>query len=315
MDWTTFPLAKYDVPGLRMRVYLAGRISGSQHWRDVLVKWPAGTPWSKSIRHNEWEEDAVWSVGEKPADGYPKSWPIIPNGFLEVADYVGPFAIDNFGNCNHGSLRKTVALSDAADPEQWKDSGRYILDQCFSAIDSADVVVAVITGDSPGTLCEMGYARAKGRPIIAVVREGVAWDWFPRSMCREVLTVADHQWFAEQVGFDLVHMRNDKGEGGSLGVRYDGHPLYRILSRDPDMQSYYRSPWRKRRRAAVLDRGEYKCALCASTEKLEVHHNCYTNLYREPDCDLTVLCDTCHTKADVLRRAQEKTSANTDVPF
>lgn len=36
------------------------------------------------------------------------------------------------------------------------------------------------------------------------------------------------------------------------------------------------------------------CYICSSVEDLQVHHRTYKNLGREPDKDLTTLCDSCH---------------------
>ena len=54
-------------------------------------------------------------------------------------------------------------------------------------------------------------------------------------------------------------------------------------------------------REKALERGEYKCALCADTEKLNVHHNTYERLYEELDTDLVVLCERCHKTHHTLR--------------
>ena len=58
--------------------------------------------------------------------------------------------------------------------------------------------------------------------------------------------------------------------------------------------AYLRSDaWRERRKAA-LKRGAYHCALCHSTDRLEVHHNTYEHLGNELPDELTVLCHDCH---------------------
>jgi 5-methylcytosine-specific restriction endonuclease McrA len=60
--------------------------------------------------------------------------------------------------------------------------------------------------------------------------------------------------------------------------------------------------------AAALRRAGYKCQVCGVDRcfsRLEVHHNSYANLGREPPEDLVVLCRPCHAlfhKHGKLRR-------------
>ena len=49
-------------------------------------------------------------------------------------------------------------------------------------------------------------------------------------------------------------------------------------------------------RKRKLGQSRYKCQICASTDKLVVHHNTYENRGCENDADLVVLCDVCHKK-------------------
>lgn len=52
--------------------------------------------------------------------------------------------------------------------------------------------------------------------------------------------------------------------------------------------------WSTMRLKALVNAG-HKCQVCASTEKLEVHHNDYSRLGGELLTDLVVLCHDCHT--------------------
>jgi 5-methylcytosine-specific restriction endonuclease McrA len=60
---------------------------------------------------------------------------------------------------------------------------------------------------------------------------------------------------------------------------------------------YLRSPaWRATARKA-LERASYKCQICGADRwltRLDVHHNSYERLGREPPEDLIVLCRHCH---------------------
>jgi len=53
--------------------------------------------------------------------------------------------------------------------------------------------------------------------------------------------------------------------------------------------------WQEVRKAALKKAG-YKCALCGSTEHLNVHHRTYENRGDEDIKDVIVLCQNCHAK-------------------
>jgi hypothetical protein len=52
--------------------------------------------------------------------------------------------------------------------------------------------------------------------------------------------------------------------------------------------------WAKKKKE-VLDFWDYKCALCGSNARIEVHHRTYERLGRERLTDLIPLCHKCHT--------------------
>ncbi len=69
-------------------------------------------------------------------------------------------------------------------------------------------------------------------------------------------------------------------------------------------REHLRSPrWRLVRRAA-LSRAGYKCEICGTTGRLEVHHKTYENLGHETLDDVIVTCPRCHEKADRDRRIE-----------
>lgn len=62
----------------------------------------------------------------------------------------------------------------------------------------------------------------------------------------------------------------------------------------PQYLSYIRSDaWKARRKRALFLAG-YRCQICGSKSRLQVHHVTYANLGHELDQDLTVLCRVCH---------------------
>ena len=58
--------------------------------------------------------------------------------------------------------------------------------------------------------------------------------------------------------------------------------------------AYLRTPQWQARRQAALKRADYRCQICNSSDRLEVHHRTYDNIGNELPGDLTVLCHSCH---------------------
>jgi hypothetical protein len=67
-------------------------------------------------------------------------------------------------------------------------------------------------------------------------------------------------------------------------------------SRRENYYLYLESPAWAAKRQQVIERAGNKCQLCASTKKLNTHHNTYKNLFAEPLTDLACLCRRCHKK-------------------
>jgi 5-methylcytosine-specific restriction endonuclease McrA len=57
---------------------------------------------------------------------------------------------------------------------------------------------------------------------------------------------------------------------------------------------YLKTPeWLFRKTDAIV-RAEYRCQICYSPDKLNVHHRTYDRIGQERPGDLTVLCKECH---------------------
>lgn len=55
------------------------------------------------------------------------------------------------------------------------------------------------------------------------------------------------------------------------------------------------NPQWKAKRLSILERDDYSCKLCGSTDKLHVHHIKYTGkAWEAPDENLITLCSCCH---------------------
>jgi hypothetical protein len=69
-----------------------------------------------------------------------------------------------------------------------------------------------------------------------------------------------------------------------------------------------RDPRWQKRRLHILERDEWKCALCwATTETLNVHHRYYSGEpWEAPDEALVTLCERCHKGETEDRKAAEK---------
>ena len=66
-------------------------------------------------------------------------------------------------------------------------------------------------------------------------------------------------------------------------------------------------------RMAALAAADYRCALCNSGQRLDVHHKTYERLWQELPADLTVLCRKCHSKYhDVKPTRREQNEVTSD---
>lgn len=62
----------------------------------------------------------------------------------------------------------------------------------------------------------------------------------------------------------------------------------------PSYLEYIRSDMWKAKAALAKQRADYKCQVCNSGLRLNVHHRTYERLGNEAASDLTVLCRGCH---------------------
>lgn len=68
-------------------------------------------------------------------------------------------------------------------------------------------------------------------------------------------------------------------------------PIYNVAN----YREYLSSEEWNARRTLALTRVEFRCQLCNSEERVEVHHRTYERIGRELPTDLTVLCHACHS--------------------
>ena len=82
----------------------------------------------------------------------------------------------------------------ARDVEEWgkkKFGSRELMQKTFDEIDSSDIVVVELSEKGVGVGIEAGYARAKGKPIIAVARRGSEISETLKGISREVFIYQD----------------------------------------------------------------------------------------------------------------------------
>lgn len=78
-----------------------------------------------------------------------------------------------------------------------------------------------------------------------------------------------------------------------LGLAVFGNSI-KIQRGTPEYKQYMQSKEWKSRRLQALERDDYRCRVCNSTLRLEVHHRTYKRLGDELSNDITTLCKLCH---------------------
>jgi hypothetical protein len=169
----------------RLWLYCAGKIAACD-WRNELF----GTR----------DTDYGWTINE-------------PRRFLGRGDggthpdwrYAGPFFVSCDHGCGHGSASHGCATGDRQDLLLFNSRGAYggciasasqapsraqVIEACLACIRAADVVFVWVDADFPtahGTMTEIGYASALGKPIYAARSAAAATAnliemWFPLSL-------------------------------------------------------------------------------------------------------------------------------------
>ena len=144
--------------------YLAGKISGT-HWRSSIVP-----GWSQE--NHSYQYGAAFLEYESD-----KKWAIVPNACTALGaglHYAGPWWNDS-DSCGHSSASMSSGPhgygSQISGGTSASRSGE-ILAAVHSAIACSDMLFAWIdSGDCYGTIYEIGYAKAIGKPVVVGVSE------------------------------------------------------------------------------------------------------------------------------------------------
>lgn len=66
--------------------------------------------------------------------------------------------------------------------------------------------------------------------------------------------------------------------------------------------------WQATRRRMMASKKVYRCYVCRSTERLDLHHKTYKRIGRERLADLVWLCRACHQEAHARLKRQPRHS-------
>ncbi len=158
-------------------IYLAGKIAKGD-WRHDII------PGLSSVFHGRC--DGVM-------DDKPDRWPVLTNAVFSRYDYAGPFFVGDDHGCFHGENSHGVGAQINSMHCDLRTSQHDTLKWCMDAIRRADIFFAWIECTTCyGTLAEIGYAKALGKPIWLAGKQELVWSaasplWFVARMADQVL--------------------------------------------------------------------------------------------------------------------------------
>jgi hypothetical protein len=249
-----------------MKIYLAGKV-GYNDWRHTIVSGLRGAA------------TGAYNCLDAPEPEF-FDWPVLDSAIFSSHSYVGPY----FATCDHGCIHgdnkhgANVTISDGHLDVFDSGTARRLRAACYRAIESADLLFAWIEDVTCyGTLAEIGYATAKKVDVITAGPRPLPDLWFATPNFGVVASpAAALEWaIADATARRIQRLRE-------LGKR--------------DYSAYLRTEhWQKLRQAA-LERASFRCQLCNGTVNLRAHHRTYETLGNESPDDLTVVCNSCHSK-------------------
>lgn len=238
-----------------LKIYLAGRIE-SDDWRHSILYVPK--------LHRELNCD--------------ESWKIAYRAIFDKYHYTGCY----YESADHSTYDH---VGDGLD-----DSHRYIASQCKIAISKSDLIFAYIrSAECYGTLVELGYANALNKKIVLCINYDIDGTfkvpWFVNNETGEMIYKQDDLWFVQQFADKVILSDNPKQ------ALYDYlEPNLKTMPYGDYLQTEH---WKDTRTRKLIEAG-YKCQVCNSNGKLNVHHRTYENRGNEQLDDLLVLCNDCH---------------------
>lgn len=175
--------------------------------------------------------------------------------------------------------------------EEYRDSiKRLFVDQIKGC---SHVIAYLHTTDSYGSIAEIAYASAIGKPCTIFL---VTNDWFYAVEKHGESKIGDGMfdayWFVCSLPNVTLQLCCDLEDAKVKAQMLLEDLGYKEFSYNDYLKS---DGWRILKRKA-LQRAEFRCQLCGKDgEEMHVHHRRYDNLQTDEEIkDLIVLCRTCH---------------------
>jgi hypothetical protein len=173
-----------------MNIFLSGKVDDKHgQWRDHLL----GTDDHYNQERHQVEHLPRWAIYTTALDSRKQwkdnigilPWPVKSEIVLDTHDYTGPFrqvVTDYDEPKNLGYFHGSTGSGSHGQMERLDQ--RAVVSRCLMGIDQSDMVFAYINSeDCYGTLVEIGYAHARGKPITLATASDMEfmppWDcWF-----------------------------------------------------------------------------------------------------------------------------------------
>jgi len=199
-----------------LTIYLAGKVSKND-WRHEIV-------------------DDLRSFCDAFIDQCYETWPVMQSAILGTHHFSGPYPLSDDHGCYHGPNTHGVAAGgEVACTGGPVFSRENVARSCLNAINMSDLIVAYITHDTAyGTLCEIGYASAIGKPVYLSGPHRFPDYWFAEHLpnvsawqVHEIAESAVKQAISLQVILD-PSPRLENPRNKFVYLLKAGHDLYKI---------------------------------------------------------------------------------------
>lgn len=137
----------------------------------------------------------------------------------------------------------------------------------------------------------------------------------------ENFTTYEFEKLKERLGPEWAHIPLDDIRRHGINIRKSGkigtikgHAPGKAPEPEPEYKAYLNSDdWRTRSKEWREHWG-FRCAICYSADRLDVHHRTYERIGEERETDCIAICRHCHKFAD-KRRKREAAKGNGELLF